>query len=80
MESTLTRMNRLGSSLLMGVPLLTVDEVLAAFDAVTIDDVTALARELWRPERAVPPPASGRARARSARRSMPCRPALAQAA
>ena len=51
MESTLTRMNRLGSSMLMGVPLLTVDEVLAAFDAVTLDDVNLLARELWQPER-----------------------------
>jgi predicted Zn-dependent peptidase len=51
MESTLTRMNRLGSSVLMGVPLLTVDEVLAAFDAVTLDEVLALARDLWRPER-----------------------------
>ena len=50
MESTLTRMNRLGSSVLMGVPLLTVDEVLAAFDAVTLDDVNGLARELWRAE------------------------------
>ncbi len=51
MESTLTRMNRLGSSILMGVPLLTVDQVLAAFDAVTLDDVNLLARELWQPER-----------------------------
>jgi predicted Zn-dependent peptidase len=51
MESTQTRMNRLGSSVLMGVPLLTVDEVLAAFDAVTLDDVVDLAREVWRPER-----------------------------
>jgi predicted Zn-dependent peptidase len=50
MESTLTRMNRLGSSILMGVPLLTVDEVLAAFDAVTLEDVAALARELYSPE------------------------------
>jgi predicted Zn-dependent peptidase len=50
MESTLTRMNRLGSSILMDVPLLTVDEVLAAFDAVTLEDVAALARELYRPE------------------------------
>jgi predicted Zn-dependent peptidase len=50
MESTLTRMNRLGSSLLMGVPLLSVDEVLAAFDAVTLDDVSSLARELWSPD------------------------------
>ena len=51
MESTLSRMNRLGGSVLMGVPLLSVDEVLAAFDAVTLDDVMALARELWNPER-----------------------------
>jgi predicted Zn-dependent peptidase len=50
MESTLTRMNRLGSSVLMGVPVLTVDEVLAAFDAVTLEDLAALARELWQPE------------------------------
>ena len=51
MESTLTRMNRIGSSILMGVPLLTVDEVLAALDAVTLDDVNELAQELWQPER-----------------------------
>jgi predicted Zn-dependent peptidase len=53
MESTLSRMNRLGSSVLMGVPLLTVDEVLAAFDAVTLEDLTSLAHELWRPDRMV---------------------------
>jgi predicted Zn-dependent peptidase len=51
MESTLTRMNRLGSSVLMGVPVMTVDEVLAAFDAVTLDDVAALAREMFDPAR-----------------------------
>jgi predicted Zn-dependent peptidase len=51
MESSATRMNRLGSSVLMGVPVLTVDEVLARFDAVTLDDVMDLARELWVPER-----------------------------
>ena len=50
MESTLTRMNRLGSSVLMGVPLMTVDEVLAAFDAVTLDDVATLARDFYRPD------------------------------
>jgi predicted Zn-dependent peptidase len=50
MEATLTRMNRIGSSVLMGVPLLTVDEVLAAFDAVTLEDLAALTRELWQPE------------------------------
>ena len=51
MESTLARMNRLGSSLLTGVPLLSLDEVLAAIDAVTMDDVKALAAELFDPER-----------------------------
>jgi predicted Zn-dependent peptidase len=51
MESTLTRMNRLGSSVLMGVPLLSVDEVLAAFDAVTLDDLNTLAQQLWQPDR-----------------------------
>jgi predicted Zn-dependent peptidase len=51
MESSATRMNRLGSSVLMDVPVLTVDEVLARFDAVTLDDVVDLARGLWAPER-----------------------------
>ena len=50
MESTVTRMNRLGSSVLMEVPVLTVDEVLAAFDAVTLEDVATLAGELYRPD------------------------------
>jgi predicted Zn-dependent peptidase len=50
MESTLARMNRLGSSLLMGVPILTMDELLEKLDAVTLDEVNALARELFRPE------------------------------
>jgi predicted Zn-dependent peptidase len=50
MESTLARMNRLGSSLLMGVPILTTDELLAKLDAVTLEDVNELARELFRPD------------------------------
>jgi len=50
MESSAARMNRLGSSVLMDVPLLTLDEVLAHLDAVTLDDVMDLARELWVPE------------------------------
>jgi predicted Zn-dependent peptidase len=50
MESTLTRMNRLGGALLMGVPLLTLDEVLAAIDAVELEDMALLARELFAPE------------------------------
>jgi len=51
MESTSARMNRLGSSLLMGVPLMTLDELLAAVDAVTIEEVHALAAELFDPAR-----------------------------
>jgi predicted Zn-dependent peptidase len=51
MESTLTRMNRAGSSVLMEVPLLTIDEMLAEIDAVTADAVVGLAGELFRPER-----------------------------
>ena len=50
-ESTLTRMTRLGGSLLMDVPLMTLDEMIAAVDAVTLDDVAALARELFAVDR-----------------------------
>jgi predicted Zn-dependent peptidase len=51
LESTGARMNRLGSSLLTGVPLLSVDEAVEKVDAVTLDDVTELAAELLAPER-----------------------------
>jgi predicted Zn-dependent peptidase len=51
LESTGARMNRLGSHLLGGVPLLSVDEVVARIDAVTPEDVAALAEELLAPER-----------------------------
>jgi predicted Zn-dependent peptidase len=51
MESPLARMNRLGSALLMGVPLLTLDETLARIDAVALEDVSELAAELLAPER-----------------------------
>jgi len=49
LESTSARMNRLGSSVLAGLPLLTVDEVLIKIDEVTLADVRALAGELWAP-------------------------------
>jgi predicted Zn-dependent peptidase len=49
MESTLARMNRLGGSVLMGVPVLTLDELLAAIDAVTAEDVARLARDVYGP-------------------------------
>jgi predicted Zn-dependent peptidase len=50
LESTGARMNRLGAELLAGVPLLSLDEVVAKIDAVSVDDVAELAHELWRPE------------------------------
>jgi predicted Zn-dependent peptidase len=51
LESTTSRMNRLGSSVLADMPVLTVDEIVERIDAVTLDDVSALARELYAPER-----------------------------
>jgi predicted Zn-dependent peptidase len=51
LESTLTRMNRLGGSVLMGVPLLSLDEMVDAIDRVNAADVAALADELFAPER-----------------------------
>jgi predicted Zn-dependent peptidase len=51
LESTLSRMNRLGSSLLAGLPLLSVDEIMERVDAVTHDDLVELARDLFAPER-----------------------------
>ncbi len=51
LESTGARMNRLGASLLFELPLLETDEVMARFDAVTLDDLRELTDELWAPER-----------------------------
>ena len=51
LESTGARMNRLGSHILGGVPLLSVDEVIAGIDAVTREDLVALAGDLFAPER-----------------------------
>ena len=51
LESTGARMNRLGASVLGGEPLLSLDEIEAAVDAVTLDDLRELARELWDPVR-----------------------------
>jgi predicted Zn-dependent peptidase len=47
LESTGTRMNRLGSSILTDVPVLGIDEVIDRIDAVTLDDLRELATELW---------------------------------
>jgi predicted Zn-dependent peptidase len=51
LESSGPRMHRLGSSLLYDLPLLDVDELMARIDAVTRDDLAALADELWAPDR-----------------------------
>jgi predicted Zn-dependent peptidase len=51
LESTGARMNRLGSEILAGIPLMEIDEVIAAIDAVTLEDLSALAAELWDPGR-----------------------------
>ena len=51
LESTAARMNRLGSSLLAGLPLFTVDEIIERIDAVTHEDLVELASELLAPER-----------------------------
>jgi predicted Zn-dependent peptidase len=51
LESTTARMNRLGASVLADMPLLSVDEVIEKIDAVRLDDVAALARELFAADR-----------------------------
>jgi predicted Zn-dependent peptidase len=51
LESTGARMNRLGSHILGDVPLLSVDELIAGIDAVTREDLLALAGELFAPAR-----------------------------
>lgn len=51
LESTSARMSRNAGAILFDVPLLGLDELIAKIDAVTIDDVAALAAELYAPER-----------------------------
>jgi predicted Zn-dependent peptidase len=50
MESSGTRMNRIGRTLLTGGELLTVDELIERIAAVTADDVRDLAAGHWQPE------------------------------
>ncbi len=49
LESTGARMNRLGSEVLAGAPLLSLDELVRRIDAVTLEDLGRLAEELWAP-------------------------------
>jgi predicted Zn-dependent peptidase len=50
LESTSARMSRNASAVLFGLPLLSIDEVIAKIDAVSIDDVAELAAGLYAPE------------------------------
>ncbi len=51
LESTGARMNRLGSEVLAGAPLMSLDEVVTRIDAVSLADIAALVEELWAPDR-----------------------------
>ncbi len=50
LESTGARMNRLGSEVLSGEPLLSIDEVITRIESVTREDLAVLVDELWAPE------------------------------
>ncbi len=47
MESPGSRMQALGRSILFDLPVLSVDDILARFDAVTLDDAREAARRYW---------------------------------
>jgi predicted Zn-dependent peptidase len=51
LESTGARMSRLGSETLAEAPLLSLDEVVAHIDNVSLSDLEELATELWNPQR-----------------------------
>ena len=50
-ESTAARMSRVSRATLFDLPIDSLDEMLAKVDAVTVEDLTALAAELYAPER-----------------------------
>lgn len=51
LESPATRMHRIGRAVLSGTELLEVDEIVERIEAVTADDIAALAAEFWDPSR-----------------------------
>ncbi len=51
MESPMGRMMQIGGSVLFDVPILSLDEIEARVDAVTLDDLHAITDEFYRPER-----------------------------
>nr|HMS61594.1 pitrilysin family protein [Solirubrobacteraceae bacterium] len=79
LESTSARMNRLGGALLAGLPIMSLDELIARVDAVTADEVLALARELLAPQR-LSAAAVGPSEAAFRSALDPVMPALAEAA
>jgi predicted Zn-dependent peptidase len=50
-ESTAARMSRISRATLFGLPIDSLDEMLAKIDAVTVEDLAELAGELYSPER-----------------------------
>jgi predicted Zn-dependent peptidase len=50
LESTASRMNHMGKSLLMTGRVPTADEIAVKYDAVTSDDIMGLAAEIFKPE------------------------------
>jgi predicted Zn-dependent peptidase len=79
LESTSARMHRLGSSVLAGMALLSLDELVERIDAVTLEDVGALAAELFDPAR-LSAAGIGADEAVFRRALAPVSPALAEAA
>lgn len=53
LEDPASRMTRLGKSEIVGGEILSIDEILARVDAVTLEDVSTVAKELLRPERRI---------------------------
>jgi predicted Zn-dependent peptidase len=51
LESTASRMSRLGAAVLSDLPLLSVDEVVERIESVTIEELNGLLRELLAPQR-----------------------------
>jgi predicted Zn-dependent peptidase len=49
LEAPMARASRIGKAVLFGLPLLTMDEMLAKIDAVGVEDVTELARQFYVP-------------------------------
>jgi predicted Zn-dependent peptidase len=51
LESTTARMDRIGAALLAELPILSIDELIERIDAVTAEDIHALANELFLPSK-----------------------------